>query len=217
MNSIASMNGATGTVQTRPRPSAPRRAVHHRHRQVQQAARRPRRKGNRHRFLRARAVWRQKPLFHHLRPGSAFIRPQGTVDLVEQMGLYSVASLELTAFGQHLQVGQTPLLAPRPNPANCATRLGGRRHRIAGPWLVARTSRAILIGAGTGPAMQQVARVCSKRKMILILRPHRRLRPRMVPRLTTDINSVFSSPVRLLQRQLVTRGRRQNLWGLRRI
>jgi hypothetical protein len=53
------------------------------------------------------------------------------VDLVEQMGLYSVASLELTAFGQHLQVGQTPLLAPRPNPANCATRLGGRRHRIA--------------------------------------------------------------------------------------
>jgi hypothetical protein len=28
MNSIASMNGATGTVQTRPRPSAPRRAVH---------------------------------------------------------------------------------------------------------------------------------------------------------------------------------------------
>lgn len=50
--------------------------------------------------------------------------PKGTVDLVELMGLYSVASLELTAFDEQLQVGQTPLLPARSVTvtANCVTR-----------------------------------------------------------------------------------------------
>jgi hypothetical protein len=52
--------------------------------------------------------------------------PKGTVDLVELMGLYSVASLELTAFDEQLQVGQTPLLPARSVTvtANCVTRYG---------------------------------------------------------------------------------------------
>jgi alkylhydroperoxidase family enzyme len=47
--------------------------------------------------------------------------PEGTVDLVELMGLYSVASLELTAFDEPLQVGQAPLLPVGSIAANCAT------------------------------------------------------------------------------------------------